>query len=692
MLFYQIWKDEFQERIIPLQGDLSKPRFGLDNELYEALANEVDIIYHCAAAVNFILPYSKLYDSNVRGTYEIIHLATYKSTCIPVHYISTISVLSNGINDEVSINQISPNGLNNGYAQSKWVSEKLITRASDLGLPVVIYRLGSICASMKTGACNRTDLHTLLFSAMMKTSSYPYTIINSRFQALPVDFTAKSIVYLSSLQPDTNGKVYHILNPNTKIVFADIIESMYLCNIPLEHNSLEEWQIKLKTISDQNSQLEAAEGLLCSNSFNEFHNISARQYISDVSTAMEFPSLDHLKNIRNVNIHLYEMAKNYTRYCQMDAYWELSDFDIHIRQQGLEKLLESLKTSSTDNEDETNSSSQLEYTMSRLIKGLVSNRKCARIGYAATLGTLASLSDTQMKVPSTDEFISSIQNKLTTKKETGVEDAKNVRIGRVLSYIALAYTEKDNNLSSVLGKIIPDLLLIRTQETRRRLRTFIDASIIQLAKWSDRKLFKKGILSRIQELLPTTWQMSDDGSKSIFLLISLVNLYPKIFDQEYFQLHWKTDVLPLGKTNEEQAIIKKCLQSFDNELHLLEQLSKELLIYAIHTQQLATFWPILVDELSNIGLDSNKGHILLDLITFCFQEHENFDPIYIIETILDQSQALFSKILDLLSSAGRKTYQQASVQLSKDALDKLAHTIASRPLQERLRLFEKLLK
>ena len=40
----------------------------------------------------------------------------------------------------------------------------------------------------------------------------------------------------------------------------------------------------------------------------------------------------------------------------MDAYWELSDFDIHIRQQGLEKLLESLKTSSTNNEDETVSS------------------------------------------------------------------------------------------------------------------------------------------------------------------------------------------------------------------------------------------------------------------------------------------------------------------------------------------------
>ncbi|CAF4397059.1 unnamed protein product, partial [Adineta steineri] len=111
-------------------------------------------------------------------------------------------------------------------------------------------------------------------------------------------------------------------------------------------------------------------------------------------------------------------------------------------------------------------------------------------------------------------------------------------------------------------------------------------------------------------------------------------------------------MLSLGRTTDEQTIIKKCLQSFDNELHLLEQLTKELLIYAIHTQQLSSFWPILVDELSNIGLDSNKGHILLDLITFCFQEQENSKSINTIEAILDNSQILMGQILDLLSSSG----------------------------------------
>jgi len=44
-----------------------------------------------------------------------------------------------------------------------------------------------------------------------------------------------------------------------------------------------------------------------------------------------------------------------------------------------------------------------------------------------------------------------------------------------------------------------------------------------------RKSFKKDILPRIQDLLPTNWQANEDGTKSIFLLSSLANLYPVEF-------------------------------------------------------------------------------------------------------------------------------------------------------------------
>ena len=89
--------------------------------------------FHCGATVNFVLPYSKLYGPNVCGTREIIRLATYTSNYIPVQDISTVSVLSNAINEEISIDGIPPDGLVSGYAQSKWVAEKLITKAKSIG-------------------------------------------------------------------------------------------------------------------------------------------------------------------------------------------------------------------------------------------------------------------------------------------------------------------------------------------------------------------------------------------------------------------------------------------------------------------------------------------------------------------------------------------------------------------------------
>ena len=48
----------------------------------------------------------------------------------------------------------------------------------------------------------------------------------------------------------------------------------------------------------------------------------------------------------------------------------------------------------------------------------------------------------------------------------------------------------------------------------------------------------------------------------------------KVFNEEYFQSHWNSEVLPLGETNDEQSIIKKSLQvgvDFSGESFLIEE-------------------------------------------------------------------------------------------------------------------------
>jgi thioester reductase-like protein len=291
MLFYQIWKDDYQERIIPLRGDLAEFHFGLDNETYESLAHQIDVIFHCGATVNFVLPYSQLYGPNVCGTREIIRLATHiSSSCIPIQYISTISILSADIDKEISIDETSPDRLISGYAQSKWVAEKLIVKASHCGLPVVIYRLGLICADSRSGACNQHDLYTLLFTEMMKMNCYPKSMVDSHLNGLPVDFTAKSIVYLSSIQPDVYGNTYHVINPKCEIRFEDIINGMHSCGIQLEGVSYDEWKMKIKTMNDRNNSLESV-GIFSDSAFGERSIVSSEQFCSAICT-LDCPSFD----------------------------------------------------------------------------------------------------------------------------------------------------------------------------------------------------------------------------------------------------------------------------------------------------------------------------------------------------------------------------------------------------------------
>jgi thioester reductase-like protein len=308
MLFYEIWKQAYEERIIPLRGDLAKAYFGLDNETYKWLAHQIDIIFHCGATVNFVFPYSKLYGPNVFGTQEIIRLATYTSTCIPVQYISTVSVLSPGINEEISIGEIPPDGLTSGYGQSKWVAEKLIAKASQLGLPVVIYRLGSICAASDTGACNRNDIHTLFLAAFMKLGCYPEMNVSTHLHGLPVNFTAKTIVYLSSIQPDVNGKIYHVLDSHNRVPFEYIINGMQCCGVQLEKVSYEEWGAKLKTITDRNSPFESVGEFLLESAFNKGFALSAKHFCNAISQ-LNSPSLDKDYVFRWLNFILRNIAR-----------------------------------------------------------------------------------------------------------------------------------------------------------------------------------------------------------------------------------------------------------------------------------------------------------------------------------------------------------------------------------------------
>ncbi|CAF3682925.1 unnamed protein product [Rotaria socialis] len=289
MAFLQLWNDKYQDRIIALRGDLSEEHFGLDIQTYSALATCIDVIFHCGAIVNFVLPYNALYRSNVLGTLEVIRLATYSDACIPVQYISTISVLPSEITQEVHIDEISPNHLRSGYAQSKWVAEKLIAKANRSGLPVNIYRLGSIWGHTETGACNQNDINTLLLAAIMKTECYPTISPHMKLNGLPANLAARSIVSLSHAELHVYGRTYHVVPSNEGISFENIIEGIQNCGIALIDLPYNDWKVKLTLQSSKKRSFESVAEFFAN---NPFERMPSAKSSSNTIYDLTFPSID----------------------------------------------------------------------------------------------------------------------------------------------------------------------------------------------------------------------------------------------------------------------------------------------------------------------------------------------------------------------------------------------------------------
>ncbi|MBD2498497.1 non-ribosomal peptide synthetase [Nostoc sp. FACHB-280] len=251
--FYKLWSGVDRERIIPVVGDLGKNYLGLSISEFQQLASQIDVIYHCGAWINVIYPYSVLKPANVLGTQEIIRLAS-EIKVKPLHFISTTSVLSASspnedklILESDSLEQYQT--LENGYIQSKWVAEKLVMQARNLGLPVAIYRASRITGHSQTGISNTDDLFCRLVKGCLQMKIAPD--IHLEDNLTPVDYVSKIIVHLSH-QQESLGKAFHLVNPDStplKNLF-NLIRSL---GYPLQLIPVEQWHSEIshyRNISD----------------------------------------------------------------------------------------------------------------------------------------------------------------------------------------------------------------------------------------------------------------------------------------------------------------------------------------------------------------------------------------------------------------------------------------------------------
>ncbi|MEO1122736.1 MAG: amino acid adenylation domain-containing protein [Cyanobacteria bacterium J06639_16] len=238
--------ETYYSRIIPVIGDLAQPRLGLTEQRFQALADSIDVIYHCGANVNLLYPYTALRNTNVIGTHEILRLASYGQPK-RLHYLSTLdvfeSVAKTGVkvfheNDSIDRGQ----GISSGYAQSKWIAEQLVKRAAERGLSVCIYRPGMVTGHSQSGHSNTADVLCRFVKSMIQLRQAPD--LDLMLDMTPVDYVSRAIVQLS-LQSELSGQTFHLVNPNP-VALSQLVNVLCTRGFPIQRAPYLQWQAKLK--------------------------------------------------------------------------------------------------------------------------------------------------------------------------------------------------------------------------------------------------------------------------------------------------------------------------------------------------------------------------------------------------------------------------------------------------------------
>ncbi|KAJ9649378.1 large subunit of alpha-aminoadipate reductase [Coniosporium tulheliwenetii] len=224
---YGIWDASWRSRIECVTGDLASPRLGLKSDVWDRLANEVDIVIHNGAVVHWVRPYSFLRAANVLSTVAAVNLC---STGKPkrIGFVSSTAVLDTEhyvqLSDRIEADggsgipesddlEGSRKGLGTGYGQSKWASEFILREAGKRGLKGAIIRPGYVTGDPRSGTTITDDFLVRLLKACHQLHARPDLGPNT-LNMVPVTHVAR-VVVASVLHPPASSSslpVCHVIN------------------------------------------------------------------------------------------------------------------------------------------------------------------------------------------------------------------------------------------------------------------------------------------------------------------------------------------------------------------------------------------------------------------------------------------------------------------------------------------------
>ncbi|MBE3044105.1 thioester reductase domain-containing protein [Candidatus Bathyarchaeota archaeon] len=262
---YGIWSDDFASRLSVVTGDIAKPNLGLGESDWARLADEVDVVIHNGAQVNWMLPYSSMRAANTLSTADCVALASKgkakklafvssTSTLDTDHYVQlakeSVAAGGTGVQEDDDM-EGSRKGLGTGYGQSKWASEYLVREAGRRGLAGTVVRPGYVAGDPVRGNSITDDFLVRFWKGCLQLGARPD--IENSLNQVPVTEVAR-VVVASALHPPVSPLGVAQVTSHPRLTLNSWLGALEEYGYTVPKVSYAEWTEKLRAYVDEDKE------------------------------------------------------------------------------------------------------------------------------------------------------------------------------------------------------------------------------------------------------------------------------------------------------------------------------------------------------------------------------------------------------------------------------------------------------
>ncbi len=211
---YEYWGVS-KARAVPVSGDLTARKLGVEADAVKALKGKVDAVYHLAAVYDLGADAESQVQVNIEGTRHAVEFAKAIDAG-HFHHVSSIAAagLYEGVFREDMFDEAE--NLEHPYFMTKHESEKIVRK--ECKVPWTVYRPALVVGDSRTGEMDKIDGPYYFFKLIQRSRQilppwFPSIgLEGGRINIVPVDFVVAALDHISH-RKDVAGKCFHLVDP-----------------------------------------------------------------------------------------------------------------------------------------------------------------------------------------------------------------------------------------------------------------------------------------------------------------------------------------------------------------------------------------------------------------------------------------------------------------------------------------------